>query len=236
MTDARARGGPGASLDLPVGRPQRAIRIARWHSIFVRHVRILIIAGCSLAIIALGIVVFFDPFKRIPHNLSVSQVGLQGSIVTLQAPSTKGFRQNGQPFELTSVSGTQDILNPHIIKLVGVNAKIGMDDASTAKVTARTGVYDSSADIVWLRTDVRISNEDSGYDMHMRSATVDLNSGALLSEEPVTVTMDSGSTITADRMEISDNGHKVTFQGQVQSIVPSSGWDDEGSGSQEAAQ
>jgi lipopolysaccharide export system protein LptC len=216
---ARVRTAPGGEFDLPVGQSRRAIRTARLHTVFVRYLRHFIIFGCSFALLALGIVVFFDPFKRLPHNLSVAQVGLHGSVVTLQSPKTRGIRADGQPFELKGVSGTQDILNPHVIDLVGVDAKIGLDDATTAKVTADTGIYDSSADVVWLRTNVRISNAVGGYDMHLRSATLDLNSSALVTEEPVLVTMDGGDTISADRMDITDSGHKISFQGQVNSSI-----------------
>ena len=154
MTDlTRAPRVPGGRLDLPIGKPRRAIRVARLHSGLVRYLRHLLIFGCSFAVLALGVIILFDPFKRLPHNLSVSQVGLQGSLVTLRTPKTRGFRADGQPFELTGVSGTQDIMDPHVLNLVGVDAKIGLDDASTAKITAQKGIYDSSQDIVWLRTE-----------------------------------------------------------------------------------
>ncbi len=237
MTDlTRAPRVPGGRLNLPIGKPRRAIRVARLHSGFVRYLRHLIIFGCSFAVLTLGIIILFDPFKRLPRNLSVSQVGLQGSVVTLETPKTRGFRADGQPFELTGVSGTQDILNPHVLNLVGVDAKVGLDDATTAKITAEKGIYDSSQDIIWLRTNIRIKNDVSGYDMRLRSATVDLNSSALVTEEPVFVSMDDGSTISADRMDITDSGHKISFQGEVKSVVVMGDTDsDTGTNPEEAA-
>src|SRR5579862_5186295 len=102
MTDAtRASGRCGGRLDLPVGTPARGeIRTARKHSLFVRYLRTFIVIGCSLAVLALGIVIMFDPFKRVPRNLTVGSVGLQGSTVTLATPKMNGFRQDGEPFEL----------------------------------------------------------------------------------------------------------------------------------------
>jgi lipopolysaccharide export system protein LptC len=235
MTDLRGASEVPGRLDLPAGRSRRAIRIARLHSIFVRSLRHFIIVGCSLGVLALGIIILFDPFKRLSHNLSVSTVGLQGSVVTLETPKMRGFRQDGQPFELTGLSGTQDILNPSVINLVDVDAKLGLDDATSAKITARRGIYDSSQDIVWLREDVRIKNEVSGYDMRMRSATVDLQSSALLTEEPVLVIMNDGNTISADRMDITDNGHKISFQGEVKSVVDAGDTDAEAAASSEEA-
>lgn len=227
---ARVRTAPGGRLDLPLRQSRGAIRTARLHSVLVRYARHFIIFGCGFALLALGFIIVFDPFKRLPHNLSVAQVGMQGSVVTLQSPKTTGLRADGQPFELNGVSGTQDILNPHIVNLVGVDAKIGLDDATTAKVTADTGIYDSSEDVVWLRTNVRIKNDASGYDIRLRSATLDLNSSALVTEEPVFVTLDSGDTISADRMDITDSGHKISFQGQVKSSILTGDADSDGSG------
>jgi lipopolysaccharide export system protein LptC len=86
-----------------------------------------------------------------------------------------------------------------------------------------------------LREDVRIKNEVSGYDMRMRSATVDLQSSALLTEEPVLVIMNDGNTISADRMDITDNGHKISFQGEVKSVVDSGDRDAEAAASSEEA-
>jgi lipopolysaccharide export system protein LptC len=219
MTDLTRAPGASHGRDLPVAKSRRAIRIARLHSIFVRYIRHFIVVGCGGAILALGIIVFFDPFKRIPRNLSVSSVGLRGSVVTLEAPKMKGVRQDGQPFELKGLSGTQDILKPNVVSIVGVDAKIGMDDTTTTSVTAGTGVYDSSQDVVWLRNDVRIRNGGGGYDMRMRSAQMDLNSGELRTEEPVIVLLDGTSTVTADRMRISEYGHKVSFEGGIKSTI-----------------
>jgi lipopolysaccharide export system protein LptC len=216
---ARARTDLGGRLDLPVGQSRHAIRVARLHSAFVHYLRHFIILGCGLAVLAVGIIVLFDPFKRLPHSLSVADVGLKGSVVTLKGPKTRGVRSDGQPFELSGISGTQDILNPHVINLVGVDAKIGLDDSTSARVTAETGIYDSNEDVVWLRTNVRIKNDASGYDMHLRSATVDLNSSAFVTEDPVLVTMENGNSISADRMDITDNGHKISFRGQVNSSI-----------------
>ena len=127
-------------------------------------------------------------------------------------------------------------MNPHVLNLVGVDAKVGLDDATTAKITAEKGIYDSSQDIIWLRTNIRIKNDVSGYDMRLRSATVDLNSSALVTEEPVFVSMDDGSTISADRMDITDSGHKISFQGEVKSVVVMGDTDsDTGTNPEEAA-
>ena len=112
----------------------------------------------------------------------------------------QGLRQNGQPFELTGASGTQDILNPSIIKLVGVDAKVGLDDRTTARITALSGVYDSTRDYVWLSQNVRIKNTDAGYDMFTQKAEMDFVSGKMITDTPVKLLLSGGSVVHADHM------------------------------------
>jgi lipopolysaccharide export system protein LptC len=214
-TQASRRGIDTATVD-----PRKAIRHARLHSMLVRHVRVAILLSSSLAIISVGIIAFFDPFKRLPADVSVGHVGMQGSRVTMTAPKMSGLRPNGQPFELTGVSGIQDILKPNVVQLFGVDAKIVMDDSSTSKITSKSGIYDSSRDLIWLKGSVHIVN-DSGYDMRMPSAVVNIKSSALLTDEPVVMLL-NGGRILANRVDIEDDGHKITFDGDVKSVVDSS--------------
>ena len=77
-------------LDLATVDPHKAIRHARLHSLLVRHVRVIILVSSTLAIGALGFIALFDPFKRLPHNISVGNVGMNGSEVTMTAPKNVG--------------------------------------------------------------------------------------------------------------------------------------------------
>lgn len=221
MTDLTRATEASRRLDLTTTvEPRKAIRRAKLHSLLVRHIRLAIVAICSFAIISVGIIAIFDPFKRLPGNISVGHIGLQGSLVTMTAPKTVGMRPNGEPFELRGVSGVQDILKPDIVTIFGVDAKIVMDDSSTSKITAQTGIYDSGKDMIWLKGNVRIIN-DSGYDMRMPSAWVNIKSSALVTKEPVRVLLNGGH-VAADSMDIEDDGHKISFAGNVKSVVDSS--------------
>ena len=221
MTDlARGTEASRRRLDLMTVDPGKAIRRARLHSLLVRHVRLAIVVVSGLAIVSVAVIGLFDPFKRLPGHISVGHVGLQGSRVTMAAPKMSGMRPGGQPFELKGVSGVQDLLKPNVVELFGVDAKIGMDDSSISKITAKTGTYNASKEMIWLDGHVRIVN-DSGYDMRMPSAVVDIKSSVFLSKAPVEVVL-HGGRVAADSMEISDGGHKISFEGHVRSAVDSS--------------
>jgi lipopolysaccharide export system protein LptC len=218
MTDL-TRAPAASRLDLPVGTSRHAVRHARWHSVFVRYLRHFIIIGCTLVVVVVGFLIFFNPFRQLQKNISSAAVGLQGTVVTLSTPKMRGVRQNGAPFELTGASGTQDILNPSIVKLVNVDAKVGLDDRTTARVTSIAGTYDSTRNYVWLSHNVRIKNDDAGYDLFTQKVEMDFASGKMITDTPVKLLLSGGSVVNADHMTISDNGHKISFYGEVHSVI-----------------
>jgi len=208
---------PGGRFDLPIPERTGAVRNARLHSARVKFLRVAIVGTCSLAAILLGIIVFFDPFGKLPQNISVGGVGLEGTRVTVDAPKIAGFRKDGRPYDVRAKTGYKDILKPDITELVDVDARVGMGDGSTSRIRAKTGVYDVAKESVFLQGAVRIKNP-TGYDMHLSSATMDFDAGSLVTEEAAEVVLNA-STVTADRLEITENGHKITFTGHVKSII-----------------
>jgi lipopolysaccharide export system protein LptC len=208
---------PGGGLDLPIPERIGAVRRARRHSARVRWLRVGIVGSCGTAALLLGFFVFFDPFKRLPQNISIGAVGLDGTRVTIDSPKIVGVRKDGRPYDVRATTGYKDILKPDITELVSVDARVGMADGSTSRILAKTGVYDAAKEHVFLKGAVRIKNP-TGYDMHLSTATMEFNSGSLVTEDPVEVLIHA-TTVTADRMEIADNGHRMTFIGHVKAQV-----------------
>ena len=68
-----------------------------------------------------------------------------------------------------------------------------------------------------LEGDIHIKNS-AGYDIRLKTARIDFKTGGLVSEEPVKVLLDGG-TIAANHLDVSDNGHKVSFGGEVTSTI-----------------
>ncbi|MGP0059075.1 MAG: LPS export ABC transporter periplasmic protein LptC [Beijerinckiaceae bacterium] len=208
---------PGGRLDLPMPERSGAVRFARLHSARVKFLRVAIIGSCSTAVLLLAFFVLFDPFGKLPQNVSIGGVGVEGTRVTIDSPKIIGRRKDGLPYDVRGTKGYKDILKPDITELVSVDARVGMGDGSTSRITAKTAVYDAAKESAFLQGAVRIKNP-TGYDMRMSAATMDFNSGGLVTDQPVDVLLNA-STVTADRMEISDNGHKISFAGHVKSIT-----------------
>lgn len=202
-------------------------KAAHRHSARVRLFRRAAIAGSLLAITLISAVTLWNPLRHLRGNISVGRAALDGTKITLDFPKISGVQPDGRPFEIKARSGTQDITAPDIIELLGVDSKIGAADTSTTWVSAARGIYDSLHDKMTLEGDIRIKSS-TGYDIWLRTARIDFTTGGLVSEEPVRVILDGG-TIAAKQLDVSDHGHKVSFGGEVTSMI------DTGAGEPEAA-
>ncbi|HEY4849131.1 MAG TPA: hypothetical protein VIH87_15430 [Methylocella sp.] len=202
-------------------------KAAHRHSARVRLFRRAAIAGSFLAITLIAAVALLNPLRHMPGDISVGRAALDGTKITLDFPKISGVQTDGRPFEIKARSGTQDITAPNIIELLGIDSKIGAANASTTWVSAARGIYDSLHDKMTLAGDIRIKSS-TGYDIWLRTARIDFTTGGLVSEEPVRVILDGG-TIAARQLDVSDHGHKVSFGGEVTSMI------DTGAGKPEAA-
>jgi lipopolysaccharide export system protein LptC len=202
MTPAAARGG---------------FKAAHRHSTRVRWLRRVAIAGSLLAITLIATAALLNPLRRLPGDISIGRVGVEGTKVTVDSPKITGAQKDGSPFEIKARSGIQDITTPDIIELLGIDSKLGAADASMTLVSATRGIYDSLHDNMTLEGDIRIKSS-TGYDLRLKTALIDFKSGGLVSEDPVKVFLDGG-TIAAKQLDVSDNGHKVSFDGDVTSMI-----------------
>ncbi len=194
-----------------------AFKAAGRHSARVRFLRWAIVVGCVISVALVGIVAAFDPFRRLPRNISIGQVSVNGTKVTVESPNIVGFQNNGRPYEVKARSGIQDTTTPDITELLDIDAKIGMADTTTLQLLAAHGVYDGVHDKLNLDGAARIKNE-VGYDIFMKTARIDFKTGDLITEDPVNVILKSG-TVAANQMAISDNGDRISFEGAVRSII-----------------
>lgn len=213
MTDRMA----GGRYEMVVPRRRDALRTAGRHSARVKFLRRAIVIIATLTTAFVTIIALFDPFKHLPVSITVSSVKLNGTQVTTMDPKITGYRKDGRAYQVIATSGIQDILDTNVTDLVGVKAKITMADDSTARVTAGYGVHDSLHDTIKLRDHVHIMNAN-GYEFFMKSMSMDFKTSDIVTDEPATLLL-NGAKFDSDRMSITDNGHKVTFEGSVKSVI-----------------
>ncbi len=195
-------------------------RAATRHSRMVRFFRGAIPVGLIVILAAIAAVAYFQPQRFIAQlSTEAARAVLSGSKINMEAPKLGGFTRDGRPYELTARAAAQDLTNPTVLELKDVHAKVEMQDKSTVTITAASGVYDTKGDTMLLRTDVVVTSS-SGYSVRLSEAKVDVKTNRIISDQPVEVMLSNG-TVKANRLEVSDNGDTMRFDGDVDvDLVP----------------
>jgi lipopolysaccharide export system protein LptC len=204
-------------FDVTPAASRGGFKAARRHSARVRVLRYAAIAGSLFAVALISAAVLLNPLRRLPGDISFGRVGVEGTKITVDSPKFTGAQKDGRPFEIRARTGIQDITAPDTIELLGIDSKLGAAAAATTMVSAARGIYDSLHDKLTLEGDIRIKSS-TGYDLRLKTARIDFKTGGLVSEEPVQVFLDGG-TVAAKQLNVSDNGHKVSFGGEVSSMI-----------------
>ena len=193
-------------------------RAAAAHSRLVRFLRLAIPVGTVIAITALSVFLYLDPFRVEPVSIDIGSLALDGSKITMDQANLRGFKDGDQPFTITARRAVQDISTPYIVDLTGLNAELTLPDLTAARITADTGVYDSQKDVLTVNGHVAIVS--LRYDIRLQSGTIDFKTNRVVTKQPVTVKM-AGGSVDADMMNVFDNGDRVVFAGHVRSVFSS---------------
>ncbi len=189
--------------------------IAARHSRLVRVLRIAVPTVVALAMAGVVAISIFNPFRALMKQLPIDMDNLvvSGSRITMESPHMSGFSPDQRPYELWAKTATQDLNNPDHVELKVLRAKILQEDRSTVTMEARTGLFDTKAQLLDLRKDIFLQSS-TGYEARLSQALLDIGKGTVTSEEPVDVKLLNG-TLTADKLRITEKGALVRFEGHV---------------------
>jgi lipopolysaccharide export system protein LptC len=189
--------------------------IAARHSRLVRILRIAVPAVVGLAMAGVVAISIFNPFRALMKQLPLDMDNLvvSGSKITMESPHMSGFTPDQRPYEVWAKTATQDLTDPDHVELKTLRAKILQEDRSTVTLEARTGLFDTKAQLLDLRKDIFLQSS-TGYEARLSQAMLDIGKGTVTSEEPVDVKLLNG-TLTADRLRITEKGALVRFEGHV---------------------
>jgi lipopolysaccharide export system protein LptC len=189
--------------------------IAARHSRMVRILRVAVPAVVGLAMAGVVAISIFNPFRALMKQLPVDMDNLvvSGSKITMESPHMSGFTPDQRPYEVWAKTATQDLTDPDHVEMKTVRAKVLQEDRSTVTMEARTGLFDTKANLLDLRKDIFLQSS-TGYEARLSQAMLDIGKGTVTSEEPVDVKLLNG-TLTADRLRITEKGELVRFEGHV---------------------
>jgi lipopolysaccharide export system protein LptC len=189
--------------------------IAARHSRMVRILRIAVPTVVVLAMAGVVAISIFNPFRILMKKLPVDMDNLvvSGTKITMESPHMSGFSPDQRPYEVWAKTATQDLRDPDRVELNAPRAKILMEDRSTVTMDARTGLFDTKANLLDLRKDIFLQSS-TGYEARLSQALLDIGKGTVTSEEHVDVKLLNG-TLTADKLRITEKGELVRFEGNV---------------------
>jgi lipopolysaccharide export system protein LptC len=207
---------PDHSNAAPRPERARAYAKARRHSSFVRLLKLVIPIGAAVSISLVVLITIYNPFGRL--GLTLGPISISGTKIAMEGPRLTGFKKDARPYEVTASAAYQDIRKPNVIELKEMKARMGLDaTGSAANLVAKVGIFDTVKEHLDLTGDIRIIT-DKGEEALMQTASVDFKTGAVISKDPVQITM-SDAKINADTMQLGDSGKTIAFVGRVHVVL-----------------
>ena len=199
---ARSIGPTDTHADFAIGDASRAradaFGRAERHSRRVRRLKVVL----PLLAVAMAVGFVGYSFLSTPSSVAVETEGsafAEGKLV-MASPKLEGFTKDGRPYSVTAARATQDFDKQGIINLDGIDAKMPVEKDNWARVEAKSGVYDRTANTLDVPTDILVTTTD-GMIAKLKSAFLDIGKGSLKSITPVDI-QSHGSRITADSMAV----------------------------------
>ena len=120
-----------------------------------------------------------------------------------------GFDRENQPYEVTAKKGYQDKENADLVHMQDLTGTFRKKTGQSFALFSDTGLYDSKGKEMDLEGNVRIV-EEGRFTATMAKAHVELEKKNLVSNVPVVVETSTG-TITANGMQVSNDGNNIKF-------------------------
>lgn len=203
-TSARRPHRHEARIDTAAASDDGRYRAARRHSRMVRMLRVL------LPVIAIGATGAFFATAYIGSNIprvSFGGIDLKSNSLIMDSPHVSGFSGTRQSYTLSADRAVQNLTNPQVVTLEGIDARLGVATGDTATLGAGRGIYDSKAETLMLRDKITVKTS-TGYEAEFDRADVDLKKGTLAATEPVELRSVDG-TIRGNQVEIVEGGKRI---------------------------
>ncbi len=202
-----------ASLDFATDRAS-AFAKARRHTILVNVLRL------TLPISGVAMIVGYGLYmqRAISFNWAGKKIEVTGISISQEAlvahnPRYTGFDKQGGEFEVRAATAQQDNSMKGIVRLKTIDGKLL--DASRQVTTLKSprGTLDSNTNILELYDRIDVASQN-GMTANLTQATIYTKESRIVSNEPVTVRMPSG-TIHGKAMTIEQKLKQVLFTGGV---------------------
>ncbi len=154
----------GSELDARRAAYSQAVR----HSQRVRRLKILLPASAvaiSLIFVAVSIV-----RSLLPENIEVKGATIENGQIVMEKPAISGRNADGIFYSMTAARALQSIASPNIMTLENIAAQMPVNDQVIAKVNAKGGIYDRSANTLDMTQPFSLHFERADRQLPLRQA------------------------------------------------------------------
>lgn len=154
---------------------------------------------------------------RRDFSVSYSDVQIRADGLEMVAPVLTGVDDQGRPYVINAKRATADGLEPTEVTLNDISANLSLEDGQPVTVVAASGLYRPAEKILTLDGGVIVTLAD-GHVVKLETVSLDLAKGVASSDKRVTGDGPTGH-IEADRLQATDNGHLLRFEGNVKVLI-----------------
>jgi lipopolysaccharide export system protein LptC len=200
--------------DVEYVRARRRTRLIGWLKVVLPALAVLAIIGYVVAIKVLN--------GLADVGVSMSGLNLDTKSLTIENPRVSGFKGTAQSYDISAERAVQDLAHPKRVTLEAISGSFGVQSDGSAKMAAKTGIYDADAETLMLKDGISVETT-TGYEVRLIEAAVDFKQRTLKSGTEVFIKTREG-TIRANSVRVSDGGKKITFEnGVAVTYLPSAG-------------
>jgi len=171
----------------------------------------------AFAVISAVVAYFFVARQPARVSMNYQQLGHVQDDLSMVKPRLTGQDAKGHPFVITATAAVQEVGNAKRVHLTKVEADINQDAGGWINASAATGFADLNVGVLQLNGGISAFT-DQGYELHTKSAFIDLNKGVLHGHEEVTGQGPLG-TIRADEFHFDRASNHLLLQGHVQNVI-----------------
>ena len=185
-----------------------ALRYTQFVSVMKRA-----LPAAAFAVIAAVLAFFFVARQPSKVAMTYEKMGWIQNDLAMEKPRLTGADGKGNPFVITADQAIQDAKNPKKAKLKKVEADLTLDNNGWLNANAANGLVDMKAGSLELGGGIDVFT-DTGYSLHSKAASLDLNKLIVHGHNEVTGQGPMG-TMRADNFHYDRASHQLALDGNV---------------------
>lgn len=190
---------------------EAAFRRARQHS---RKVRVLKLALPAAAVLIAVVFVGYSYLSMLGSvSFDVSGSAYSDGKLVMANPKLDGFTKDNLAYSMTAQRALQRLDDTGVVELEGIDATLPINERVVATVGADRGIYDRNNNTLDIRSPITITTTD-GMTATFQSAYLEIEKGNMSTDKPVDIKVNGGQ-ITADSMNVLENGKIMIFERSV---------------------